>query len=393
MAPPSDSKPSLPSFKAGSAAVTGKPPSAPTQARAPNSADTRPEEEPRNLDLLMALEERFEDLPLARSRSTNDPGAGAMKAPVLKDRVISLPTPPPITEQEVLERFAALADPFFHEREREAGEAVALGDAVLVSWEAVVNGSTTPLAREQQVEGRVAPDPALPGFFEGLVGKQVGGRAQFSSVMPQDFAEESARGKRVDFTVEIHQAMERQPPDAQSPEFLQALGYESLEEVMEDLGEQAMQERTEAVERQARMQVYDLLTQGMESALPGDWVELEVREQWKAYRALAQARGEPVPALDAWQADPGLRSEAELRIRLDLMLQAVCARDKVKSGPEDEQKLIEALAELFELEPQTLRAQLLKDPVSEALVKKAAWFIRASEHAMGQVKIQLDGAR
>jgi trigger factor len=343
-----------------------------------------------NLELCAALEERFQELPLARSRPVQDLAASTMKAPVLAGQVLSLPAPPPITEDEVLERFAQLADPFFQERARASGEAVELGDAVLVSWEAVVSGSGTLLAREEQVEGRVTPDPQLPGFFEGLVGKKVGAIAKFSSVMPKDFGEPDLQGRQVDFTVDIHQALERKPPDAESPEFLQALGYDSLSAVMDALGQQAMDERTQEVEHQARMRVYDLLAQGLETVLPAEWVDLEVREQWKAWQTQAQVQGEPVEEVEEWLADPGLRAEAELRLRLELALQAVCARDKVKSGPEQEAQLLEALAEAFETEVPGLKAELARTPAAEALVKKAAWFIHATEHAMSQVKIHLE---
>ena len=355
----------------------------------PAAHATDPGTDAASLELCAALEEHFEELPLARSRPLHDLAASTMKAPVLSGQVLSLPAPPPITEEEVLERFAELADPFFQERERAPGELVELGDAVLVSWEAVLGDGGTLLAREQQVEGRVAPDPQLPGFFEGLVGKKVGARAKFSCVMPEDFSEPDMRARRVDFTVDIHQALERKPPNAESPEFLQALGYDTLPSVMDALGQQAMDERTQEVAHQARMQVYDLLAQKLETVVPMEWVDLEVREQWKAWRTLAQAHGEPVEEVEEWLADPDLRAEAELRLRLELALQAVCARDKVKSGPEYEAQLLEALAEALETEVPGLKAELARAPAAEALVKKAAWFLHATEHAMGQVEIRL----
>ena len=398
MASPPPPKPPLAPFKAGSAAVASRPSPSVSSQQAPGApptaapaSDLGPDTDTASLELRAALEEHLQELPLARSRPVQDMAAAStLKVPVLAGQVLSLPAPPPITEEEVLELFAQLADPFFQERARAPGEAVELGDAVLVSWEAVLGDDGTPLAREQQVEGRVAPDPRLPGFFEGLVGKKVGARAKFSSVMPEDFSEPDARGKRVDFTVDIHQALERKPPEAESPEFLEALGYDSLSSVMDALGQHAMDERMEEVEHQARMRVYDLLTQGLDTIIAGEWVDREVQEQWKAHQAMSQVHGEPVEEVEEWLSDPGLCAEAELRLRLELALQAVCARDKVKSGPEQEAQLVEALAEALETEVPALKAELARNPAAEALVKKAAWFIHATEHVMGQVKIRLE---
>jgi trigger factor len=341
-------------------------------------------------ELLAALEEQLRDIPMARSRPVLDTAPPGGKVPALEGRVVTLDAPPPVTEDELLARFAEAADPFFTERERTAGEAVAEGDAVLLTWEARVNGSDRPFLREAQAAGRVESDPALPGFYEGLVGQKVGGTVTFSAVMPRDFAEPSARGALVDFRVELHRARERTPPDTESPGFLQKLGLgATLEDVMDVLAREALQEREQDLDEEAKVQVLDMLAEEVEATLPSDWVELEVREQWKGDQVLAASTGEVMDPVDSWLADPRLRSEAELKLRLDVALQALCAGDGLRAGPEDEARFLEALAEGLEVKVESLRKVLASHPAYERLVKKATWFLLASEHALSLVEVQV----
>lgn len=355
----------------------------------PASPQAKPGELPPDWDLLLGLEEQLEHLPLARSRPVQDAVSPGGKVPVLTGREVPLPAPEPLSEQEVLERFTALVDPFFQERERALGEPVAQGDGVLLSWEAALSGGNTLLMREQNVEARVLPDATLPGLFESLVGQKVGGRVQFSSFMPEDFPKAAARNKKVDFTVYVHRAVERTPPDVSRPELFQALGRgTTLEEVLGALAEEVQMERLEALDEQGALAVMDLLANEVEVFIPSDQVEVEIQEQWKAHRLLAEATGAPREPQEAWLADRQTRFQAEQRLRLDAALQALCARDKVSVRPEDEDGFLTALAQGFGVEPDALRADITRSAAAQKLVKKATWFTRAIEHAIAQVEFR-----
>jgi trigger factor len=342
-------------------------------------------EERQALMPLVALEAQLEHLPLARSRPVEEGVPVGVKAPRVMGRVVSVPAPPPLTEEELMARLAEAADPLFKEREREPGELVAEGDAVLLSWEARARGTSELLVRQEQAEGRVLPDEELPGFYEALVGKKVGSKVHFSSRLPESVT----GGMEADFTVELHRARERTPPDMESPEFFKALGRGgTLEEVMDALGREAVDERDMEMEDEARLALLEQLAQEVQTLLPEEWVTMEMREQWKARQLVARAMGEKAESFDSWQAKPGARREVEMMLRLDLALRALSEQEKVRSGAEDEAQLLEVLAGGVGVEE--LRKALSTEPSQERLVKKAAWFIRVTDHLMGQVQVKVE---
>jgi trigger factor len=369
-----------------------KPPTAPQAPKntQPPRATAGSSAEPSAQQLLVAIEDQLQGIPMARSRPVQHTAPSGVQVPQLEGRVLVLEAPLPVTEEEMLGRFAEAADPFFTERERATGEAVGEGDAVLLTWEARVEGDKQPFLREEQVEGRVLEDPDLPGFYENLVGQKVGGSVRFSSIMPRDFPQPRAQGALVDFTVQIHRARERTSPDTESPKFLEALGLgATLEEVMDALGRQAVEERNEELDEEAKVRVLDMLAEETEATVPAEWVELELREQWKGDQVLATANEEAMDPLDSWLADPRLRGEAELKLKLDLALQALCAQDGLRTSAEDTTRFLEALAEGLEVSVDSLRKVLASHPAYERLAAKATWFLRASEHALSLVEVQV----
>lgn len=340
--------------------------------------------------LLAAVEQLFLTFPIARSRPVAEGAPPGIRAPIIAGRVFSLPTPAPVSQEEMHARFLELVDPLYVRRERAAGEKVAEGDDLEVTWQGTVEGRKEPFAREENVPFRAAPVDEIPGMFEALAGQQVGGQVKLTAQLGDDYPFDAARGKKATFELQIHRAIERTPPDTEAPEFFQALGMgNTLEAVMEAIGKQLIAEREASFAEEGQQMVLGALAGEVETIIPDEWLEMELRDQWKSAQALAEITGEKMEALDVWRADTAVKAAAEQRIKLDLALQAICARDKVaKVGDADVAKLAKNLAETTGVSEAELRKVVDKDARAPAALKKAAWFMKALEHVLGHVRVE-----
>lgn len=133
-------------------------------------------------------------------------------APSLEGIEVTLPTPARVSEGDIVERFDELCRTVAPRRDREAGEAVAAGDEVLLDVIGYSSGKLIPFSIRLDWWTQAAPNPMLPGFFEALVGARVGEALSVELTLPSDYPVERLRGARARFGVELQAARRGDSP-------------------------------------------------------------------------------------------------------------------------------------------------------------------------------------
>jgi trigger factor len=291
-----------------------------------------------------------------------------VEAPSLEGLSATVPTPAPVTEADVLERFEALCREHAQRRERAHGEALALGDDVLLDVLGFAQGRLLPFSVRTDWWTELAPEPLLPGFFEGLVGMQVGLSAEVALVLPADYPVEPLRGVPARFLVDVKAAREVVLPEAESPELLAALGRGgTLQEVMRRLVEELDAERVEAAQREARNRVLDALAERTQVALPEQLIDEEIRRRWTEAEGTALARKDFSPeelqeALDGWLRDAATRLDAERRLKVALGLRAIAEREHLAPKREELEQWVDVLAETTGTTREEVGRAMASDP-------------------------------
>ncbi|MFY0573862.1 peptidylprolyl isomerase [Cystobacter fuscus] len=320
-----------------------------------------------------------------------------VKAPSTESLEVTVPAPPPLSEEDLLRRFHELARSLAESRDRRPGEEVAMGDDVQLDTLAYANGQLLPFSIRTGFWMELAPQQTLPGFAEALEGAAVGDSVKFDIVLPDDYPVESLRGITASFLVDIRAAREVRVPDTDSDEFLRRLGRGSThEEVMDALANELLDEQSDVLWLEAQNLVLDLLASRTEVELPTSLVDEEIRRRWQAVegQALEQKDFSPAEkqeALDVWMKDPATRSEVERRLRVSLALKAVAARDGLQLPPGKAFEVLEGSAVAFGLTPAQLREAMV-DPESAGLIQNVARHLLAVEHVMGIAQVHFEGA-
>lgn len=226
---------------------------------------------------------------------------------------------------------------------------MAAGDDVLLDVLGYANGRLIPFSVRTDWWTEVAPEPHLPGFFEGLVGATVGLSLGLELVLPETYAVASLRGATARFLVEVKAAREVTPLDDESEALLATLeAGATLDDVLRRLAEELVEEREEEARKELREGVLDALVQRTAVDLPQGLIDEEIRHRWAVveYPALLARNftaDELEDAWEGWRTDAATRLDAEWRMRVALALQAIAARDGVRPSYGDAEALHDAI--------------------------------------------------
>lgn len=112
------------------------------------------------------------------------------------------------------------------------------GDKVNIDYVGRKNGIAFDGGTANGAELEIGAGKFIPGFEDGLIGKEIGSTVDLHLTFPADYDEESLRGQAVVFTVKINyvDSTEHRKPE----DFYKDLEFESYEAYMEDVHERAV---------------------------------------------------------------------------------------------------------------------------------------------------------
>jgi trigger factor len=338
-----------------------------------------------------------EQLPVAPSVSSGPVPLPEVKAPSTEGIEVTVPAPPPLSEDALIRRFHELARAHAEVRERQPGEEVALGDDVRLDILGYANGQLIPFSIRTNYWMELAPQEMLPGFADAIAGSAVGDSLKIDLVLPDNYPVESLRGTPASFLVDLVGAREVRMPDTDSDEFLRQLGRgDTHEVVMESIANELLDEQADVLWLDAQNLVLDELASRIQVELPPALVDEEIRRRWMAAEGPVLEEKEFSPeekqeALDLWMKDPATRADVERRLRISLALKAVAAKDKLVLRPEKTFDVLQDSAAAFGLTSAQLREALV-DPTAASQLQNVAWHLLAVEHVMGKAKVHFEGA-
>jgi trigger factor len=211
--------------------------------------------------------------------------------------------------------------------ERAAGT----GDFVVMDYEGKVDGEPFEggAGRDQMVE--LGSGRLIPGFEEQLQGASAGEERTLEVTFPDEYPAEQLAGKAATFDVTVKEVKEKVLPELDDDFALDQAGFDSLDELRDDIRSK-LRERDEAqVEQAFREAVVDAVVQAAKVDVPDALVEARARELWErmlhslghqgidkdAYLRIAGKTEEELLAEASPDAEQALRREAVIAAVID----------------------------------------------------------------------------
>lgn len=283
-----------------------------------------------------------------------------------------------VTDAEVEERLTA-AQTRLSELALKEGAAVE-GDTVVIDYKGFKG--------EEQFEGGTAENHSLelgsgafiPGFEEQLIGTKEGDEVEVKVTFPADYQAEDLAGQDVVFQVKVHEVKEKIVPELDD-DFAKDVDDEV--ETLAELKEKYRKEITETKAAASKEAIEEeSLRKAVENAeitdLPHGLVHDEVHRQMDHYLNEMKRQGiDPelyyqLTGTTEQDLHKQFEVDADVRVKTNLILEAVVAQENLEASEEDVAKEISELAKQYNMEVDMVRTVVTEDMLKKDIALKKA---------------------
>lgn len=230
--------------------------------------------------------------------------------------------------------------------EREAAD----GDFVVIDFTGSVDGEPFEGGDARGYLLELGSGRLIPGFEEQLQGAKAGEEREVKLTFPDDYPAEHLAGKEASFAVEAKEVKEKQLPELDDEFAVQAGGYDSLDELREDITGRLREVEERQIEGEFREAAVDAAVENAELEVPHELVHSKAHEMWHRTARRLQAQGiEPSQYLQmsgkeeeelVTEAEP----EAELALKREAVLNAIVKAEGIEVSDDEVEEALRAAA-------------------------------------------------
>ncbi len=246
------------------------------------------------------------------------------------------------------------------------------GDFLVVDFDGSVGGKRLPSASARDYVVELGSERLLAGFDEKLQGSRPGDTVSIEVTYSEDDSRKEIRGKTVEYTAEVKQVQERVLPELDDDFAAENTEFDTLAELTADI-ERRLQEAADArVDELFRRRVIDAAVKDATVDVPEIMVQRRIGgilQQTAAalpsgvsFETYLQATGR---TLD--QTVEELRPDAEMAIRRELVVEAICADQHIEVTDDEVDAQVRQDAEAVGRDADELMAEVVAEGAFERL--------------------------
>jgi len=276
-----------------------------------------------------------------------------------------------VNDEDVEKELTTLRDQraSFEEVER----ATSKGDYVKCSYEGLLDGEPVmellpdkPMYGKQSntwEEAGQAKGLGVDAIAQAVIGMKKDDKKEVEADFPKDFEVAPLAGKKVIYSLEIHEVREKKAPEADDENFLKALKADSLEDLKAKIKDDLVSRKERENIDGKRGQVTQKILEMPDFPLPQQAVEDESKAifQSNVQRSIQQgAKQEDMEAKrdELWKE---AQVQAQARIKITMTLSKIAELEKVEVSNEDLAQAATREAMMMRTDPQKYVQELAKD--------------------------------
>jgi len=255
----------------------------------------------------------------------------------------------------------------------EADRAVAEGDYVKCSYEGLLDGSpVSEILPDKPMYGKQAntweeagqvKGMGVEAIAQGIVGMKKDEKKEVEAEFEDDFELAPLAGKKVVYSIEVHEVREKTAPDPESEDFLKSFNVETLDELKEKIREDIKARKERENQDGKRGQATQKILEMPDFPLPQQAVEDESKAIFQ--RTIERAAQQGAKQEDMESKRDELWKEAQVqgqaRVKISLVLGRIAEQEKVEVTNEDLAQAATREAMMRRTDPQAYVQELSKD--------------------------------
>lgn len=228
------------------------------------------------------------------------------------------------------------------------------GDIVNINFVGKVDGEKFEGGEAEGFELTLGSDTFIPGFEPQLVGKEVGEEFEVKVTFPEEYHEVALAGKETIFDVKINGIQEKVKPELDDEFVKDVSEFDTIAEYKEDIRKNLEEQYITRTRAEKENKAIEALIEVTELDIPESMYENEVEEQYKEFVNRIQSMGLTleqyfeITASDAEKAKEELRPGAEMKVKADLVIEALAKAEDMEVVEADIDEELGKLADQYD---------------------------------------------
>jgi trigger factor len=235
-------------------------------------------------------------------------------------------------------------------------------------------------ARDQLIE--LGSGRLVPGFEEQLTGAKAGDERTVTITFPDDYGADELKGREAEFAVTVNEVKRKELPELDDEFASDAAGFDTLDELREDIRTKLCEADENRVEAEFREAVLDAVVSDATVEVPEALVEARAREMWErmmhslSHQGISRENYLRIADKSEDEILSEAHPDAEQAIRREAVIAAVIDAEDIKPSDGDVLDALQASAAREGTTPEKLRERLEKagrlDEIKDDLAQRAA---------------------
>ena len=235
-------------------------------------------------------------------------------------------------------------------------------------------------ARDQLIE--LGSGRLVPGFEDQLKGAKAGDERTVTITFPDDYGAEELKGREAEFAVTVNEVKRKELPELDDDFASDAAGFDTLDELREDIAAKLREADESKVEAEFREAVLDAVVAEAKVEIPETLVEARARELWErmihslGHQGISRENYLQIAGKSEEDILAEARPDAEQALRREAVIAAIVAAEDIQPSDGDVLDVLQSSAAREGTTPEKLRDRLEKagrlDEIREDLAQRQA---------------------
>ena len=244
------------------------------------------------------------------------------------------------------------------------GRPVQKDDEVILDFEGFVDGVAFDGGKGENYSLTIGSNTFIPGFEDQLIGVEAGKEVEVNVTFPEDYHEESLKGKPAVFKCTVHEIKAKELPELDDEFASEVSEFDTLEELKADIKTKIKEQKNAEGKSAQQDQALDTIIAATEMDIPDAMVETEARQMVDSFGQRIQQQGLTMQqymqftGMDNEKMLEEMRPQALKRIQTRLVLEAIVAAENIVTSDERLDEEIGKMAEMYSMEADQLKSYM-----------------------------------
>ena len=254
--------------------------------------------------------------------------------------------------------------------------AAEMGDTAVIDYEGFVDGVAFDGGKDSGHHLKLGSGQFIPGFEEGIVGKNVGEEFDVNVTFPEEYGAKELAGKAAVFKVKLNALEKTELPEADDDFAVDVSEFNTFAEYRADLASKIEKRHKDTADNELAEKVEDALAEKLVAEIPESMVDAEVEAQVRESESRMQMQGLELSmylkyfnmTLDQYKEQ--IRPSALKHVKTELALEKIAELESVEVSEDEINEEYNTIASAYSVELDYAKESIPADDIKHTLMMR-----------------------